>query len=204
MTRFSVKLKNILGLSYYRYELTSSNYNPTVSATNENTYTITCKVTDIFGNNISGKQLTLYKNGSSVSNATTDSNGVATWTEYSTGWGTIDYNVSNQHCYVNARGFKLFKDTMSNHRYILYANNQTRTMQLKATFNNDSIATGEQWKQTEYVGEGYRPQGQVLMSLRRLGGLELVVGTNGDIYVYNNSGGTISNFTQTVVMSWNY
>ena len=55
MTRFSIKIENILGLSYYRYELTSSTYNATIDATDD--IRITCKVTDIFGNNVNGKAM---------------------------------------------------------------------------------------------------------------------------------------------------
>lgn len=102
MTRFSVKLSNILGLSFYRYELTSSTYNPTI----DTAFTITVKVTDIFGNNISGKQLTLYHDGTSVSNQTTNSNGIATWTITPTTWGTHDFNVSNKHIQVQVDGWK--------------------------------------------------------------------------------------------------
>ena len=104
MTRFSVKLSNILGLSFYRYELTSSTYNPKI----DTAFTITCKCTDIFGNPINNKQLTLYANGTSVGNATTNSNGIATWTITPTTLGKINYNVSNAYCQVdiNDTGWK--------------------------------------------------------------------------------------------------
>ena len=104
MTRFSVKLKNILGLSYYRYELTSSTYNPTI----DTAFTITCKVTDIFGNNVSGKAVTLYHNGSSVSTQNTNSNGVATWNITPTTWGMHDFRVQNQSIQVNVDGWKQY------------------------------------------------------------------------------------------------
>ena len=106
MTTFSVKLSNILGLSFYRYELTSSTYNPTI----DTAFTITCKVTDIFGNPINNKQITLYHNGTSVSNQTTNNNGIATWTITPTTWGTHDFNVSNKHIQVDVDGWRTIAD----------------------------------------------------------------------------------------------
>lgn len=104
MTRFSIKIENILGLSYYRYELTSSTYNATINTA----FTITCKCTDVFGNNVSGKQLTLYGNGTSIGTANTDSNGIATWNISPSTLGKINYNVSNAYCQVdiNDTGWK--------------------------------------------------------------------------------------------------
>ena len=69
-------------------------------------FTITCKCTDIFGNPINNKQLTLYANGTSVGNATTNSNGIATWTITPTTWGIHDFNVSNKHIQVNVDGWR--------------------------------------------------------------------------------------------------
>ena len=102
MTRFSVKLKNILGLSYYRYELTSSTYNATI----DTAFTITCKVTDIFGNNVNNKAVTLYHDGTSVSSQNTNSNGIATWSITPSTWGIHDFNIENTHCQVNVTGWR--------------------------------------------------------------------------------------------------
>ena len=71
MLSFKVPLKQILGQAYYRYELTSSDYNPNVNST----ITITCKVRNILGIPISNKEITLYKNGIQVSNKTTNVGG---------------------------------------------------------------------------------------------------------------------------------
>lgn len=106
-TRLSVKLKNMLGLNFYRYELTSSTYNPII----DTAFTVTVKVTDIFGNNVSNKPVTLYHDGTSVSSQNTDSNGTASWTITPTTWGIHDFNVSNKHIQVNVDGWRTIQNS---------------------------------------------------------------------------------------------
>ena len=117
-TRFSVKLSNILGLSFYRYELTSSTYNATI----DTAFTITVKVTDVFGNNVNNKAVTLYHNGTSVSTQNTNSNGVATWDITPSTWGIQDFNVSNQHCYVNIDGWRTLNGSLETGTWALQRN----------------------------------------------------------------------------------
>lgn len=130
MTRFSVKLKNILGLSYYRYELTSSTYNGTI----DTAFTITCKVTDVFGNNVSSKAVTLYHNGTSVSSQTTNSNGVATWTITPTTWGTHDFNVANTHTQIQVGGWKQINTYLSD-RVVMYSDGRNGYIKVNGTFS---------------------------------------------------------------------
>lgn len=71
-----IRLEDILGVNFYQYGLTTSNTNPSVGET----ITITCTLRNAYNDIQTGKTLTLYKNGVIVNNATTNSNGVATWT----------------------------------------------------------------------------------------------------------------------------
>lgn len=75
MIKKKIKVSDILGDSYYVYELTSSNYTPTLNGT----ITITCTMKDVYGTAASGKSITLYQNGTSKGAKTTNSSGVATW-----------------------------------------------------------------------------------------------------------------------------
>ena len=79
MTSKKIKTSDILGSNYYTYELSSSNYTPSLNAT----ITITCTCKSVYGDVVGSKSLTLYKNGSSVSSQTTNSSGVATWSNIS-------------------------------------------------------------------------------------------------------------------------
>ena len=100
--RFHVPIKNILGLNYYRYELTTTNYNPTI----DSTITITCHCTNAFGNNVNGKTITLYDNGTSVGSATTE-DGIATWTITLSDWNVHHFNVSNTSLDIKAKGWRI-------------------------------------------------------------------------------------------------
>lgn len=156
MTRFSVKLKNILGLSYYRYELTSNKYNATIDATND--ITITVKVTDIFGNNVSGKAVTLYHDGTSVSTQNTNSNGVATWTITPTTWGIHDFNISNQHCQVNVQGWKEVTVTGATSYATLYVNDAERLAFFKYYRSGYNFTnTSDVELHTNVIPSDYRP-----------------------------------------------
>lgn len=108
MVDYRVKLKNILGLSYYRYELTSSNYNPKI----DSSITLTAHVTDIFGNNAASKPIQLYKNNTSMGSSfsgNTNSSGVITFTVTCSDWGVQDFSISNTHCQVNVQGWKVLQ-----------------------------------------------------------------------------------------------
>ena len=84
------------------YELVSSDYNPDI----DDTIILTCTCTNYAGQPIVNKQLTLYHNGSSVSTATTNNNGIASWNIICTKFGIRDYNVANVHCQVKVGGWK--------------------------------------------------------------------------------------------------
>lgn len=73
----SVTSSDILGNDYYNYFLTSSNYTPTLNSS----ITITCTVKNIYGDTVPNKAIQLYQNDVAIgNNATTNNNGVATWT----------------------------------------------------------------------------------------------------------------------------
>ena len=56
--------------------MSSSEYNPDINET----ITITCTCKNILGNQVSNKTLTLYEDNEILDTATTNANGVATWT----------------------------------------------------------------------------------------------------------------------------
>ena len=75
MVKKKIKVSDILGDSYYVYELSSSNYTPALNGT----ITITCTMKDVYGTVAGNKSITLYQNGTSKGAQTTNSSGVATW-----------------------------------------------------------------------------------------------------------------------------
>lgn len=79
MTQKRVKASDVIGNSYYIYTLQSSNNTPSLNST----INITCNVTDVYGQAISGKSITLYQNNTSKGAKTTDSSGNASWNNIS-------------------------------------------------------------------------------------------------------------------------
>lgn len=84
------------------YELVASNYNPDI----DDTITIECTVTDIYGNKVSGLQVSLYENNELKTSGLTDSNGKATWNITCSKFGLRDFAAGNVHCQVKVGGWK--------------------------------------------------------------------------------------------------
>ena len=89
MTIKRIQVEDVLGDKYYTYELSSSSYSPSLN----NNITITCTLKDPYGNTVPNVSLALYRNNTLIGNATTNLQGVATW--------------SNITC--NADGVQIFK-----------------------------------------------------------------------------------------------
>lgn len=79
MTQKRVKASDVIGNSYYIYTLQSSNNTPSLNST----INITCNVTNVYGQAVNGKSITLYQNNISQGAKTTDSNGNASWNSIS-------------------------------------------------------------------------------------------------------------------------
>ena len=137
MTRFTVPIKDILNLSYYRYEITPSTLNPTINTA----FTVTVTCTNVKGNAISGKELTLYYDGATQGAETTDSNGEATWTITPNSWGNHDLRVGNTHCQVEVDGVKWTdEDTQANPRWRI-GRTETKGILLLNGWQNPSSTT---------------------------------------------------------------
>jgi len=114
MVKFTVPLSDILGSAYYRYELVSSNYNPNIN----NTITITCTCKNVLGNPVSNKTVELFQNGTSIGTATTNANGIATWTITCSNWGIQHFNVENKSIDVRVTGY--IQTSANNGMYTIY------------------------------------------------------------------------------------
>ena len=198
MVKFKIPIRNILGLSFYRYELTSSTYNPQINTA----FTITCKCTDIFGNPISGKQLTLYKDGTAQTTQTTNNNGEATWNITGTTGGVNDFKVANQHCYINLTNWKTVSVTGATSYATLYVNESLRLCELEYVrdFGSADADKFYSWH-SGAIPSTYRPSAQVNGSMNQVG--TLYVDSTGEI------GGKFanawsSNRTVKGTVTWHY
>jgi hypothetical protein len=167
-------------------ELTSSTYNATI----DTAFTITAKVTDLLGDAVSGKSITLYHNGTSVSSKTTNSSGEATWTITPTTWGLHDFSINQTHCQVNVTGWRTILGSVGdsfyaqqkadNIRFVLNGWGETTT----ATTTWASFGSG-----AKYL-ENFEPKTWVVR-VNHLGNTLFRINPDGTI-AYRSLSGTVS------------
>jgi len=198
MVKFKLPIKDILGLSYYRYELSSDNYNPTYNST----ITITCNCRNIFGNKVTGKELKLYENDTLIGTETTDEDGTATFETTVTNSGIRKLNVSNENIHINVNRWKTVTLTTGSSYGTLYVNEELRMAELRYVrdFNSATADTFYAWH-TGAIPQEYRPSSQVNGSMNQVG--VLYVDSTGEI------GGKFANSwssTRTVrgTTQWHY
>lgn len=138
MVRFTVPIADILGNAYYRYEMTASNYNPTI----DSTITISVIVKNVFGNPVENKSLTLYNNGSSVGSATTNSSGVATWSVTLSDWDWHHFSCNGATLELKANGWKVVHSGGTNPYYLAYNDNFVKAYINYSTSVNWSTTVG--------------------------------------------------------------
>jgi len=199
MVKFKVALKDLLGKAYYRYELTSSHYNTTPTQTN---ITLTCTVTNIFGNPVANKELTLYYKNSIQGTATTNANGIATWTVGNLEYGINQFRVENATIIINARGWETVALNSGGTYGTLYVNKETRTCELRYTrkFSSASADTFYEWHSSA-IPYTYQPSSQVQGSFNHVGSIYVdVVGAIGGKF----SIGWSSERTVIGTVMWHY
>lgn len=91
MTIKRIQIEDVLGDKFYTYDLTSNNYSPSLN----DTITINCTLKNSYGSVIPNISLALYRNGNLVGNATTNVNGIATWSVSCVNKGLQIFSVEN-------------------------------------------------------------------------------------------------------------
>ena len=205
MVKFTVPLSDILGSAYYHYELSSSDYNPNI----DSTITITCTCKNVLGNPISNKTLELYQNDTSKGTATTNANGIATWTITCSDWGIQDFRVKNQSIQVNVTGLKAIKDsgtTWSHLTYTLYVDEANRTVNLVVISDNSmSMGTGtDNYIFTNFVPSKYRPKSNMVGIVGRYVDILLWTYSSGTVGLANKKGSVLSNYGTQGMIGWSY
>ena len=182
MVKFKVPLKDILGRAYYQYELSSSNYNPHI----DETITITCICKNILGNPIPNKELTLMMNGIEQGTSTTNELGIATWSITFRGWGNKHFYIGNATLDLMVIGWKLVETKESN-KVKVYANENMVALSIQDTFTltaNGTITIAT-------ISSMYAPNYQLTTNFHpTTHNIKTMIGTDGQIIVYNNSSAT--------------
>ena len=196
MVRFTVPIADILGNAYYRYEMTSSNYNPTI----DSTITITVVVKSVFGNPVENKSLTLYDNGSSVGSATTNSSGVATWTVTFNNWDNHHFTCNTATLDIMANGYKsIWSNATTNPTIRLYRNKNNARLYLNAHKTNFTTT----WVQ--YGSSAFMSSVAPMQAVVRLNNDATVlfsISNTGTLQWKSNTGATLNNKTVYAQIDW--
>ena len=198
MVKFKVPLKDILQNAYYQYELTSSNYNPTIN----NTITITCTCKNVRGNPIADKELELFQNGLSQGTQTTNANGIATWTLTMSNWGTQDIQVGNETISVYVTGFKKIAE---NTTYTLMVDESTRCCRIEAHRTGITIASGENFSNYGdfVIPTKYYPKSNCYSLIMRNATFLFWLWDNGS-YGVINLGNKVTGYKLAFTHEWHY
>lgn len=140
----------------WNYDLSVSDYNPTV----DSTVTVTCRVTDFYGEAVAGESVTLYCNGSSVSTSITNNQGIATWTVTVDTLGLNSFSVANSKLAINVKDkWKiLVNDGVYNIRTKDNVVRFSLALNTTTSFPTSWTAFGG-----THIPEGYGPAGSIIM-----------------------------------------
>lgn len=115
MTTYYVTSEELLGDNYLNIDIGCSSYNPTI----DGTVTVTVTVKDVYGDAVSGEEVTVTAsegnftayNGSSITGAsshtgTTNPSGQFTLTYSCSVWGLITFTAPNVSTQIKVKGYK--------------------------------------------------------------------------------------------------
>lgn len=175
MVKFKVAIKDILGKAYYHYNLGNDITNGTKGQTN----VVHCTVTNVFGNPVANKEVTLYAQGIAVSTKTTDALGYVEWQIPLDNANLRLYTVDNQTTYTNVTNGGWKSTSIPNGT--LYYNEDLRLCELRysRTFNSASVNTMYEWGQL--IPSTYRPSSIVNGSGNR-NGATISIDSDGKLY----------------------
>lgn len=182
----------------FNYNLMSDYYNVNI----DGNILISCIVTDVNGERVEGKTLTLYHNSNTVGTATTTELGVATWSVTCDTWGLQDFRVANQSIQVMVTGFKR---VLYNTTYALWVDESQHLAQLRCSRTNITITNGESFRYDDFViPSKYRPSFQCITLIFR-GAAEITnfVYDNGLVGIYN-AGTTKTGWDLDFINEWHY
>ena len=124
MVKFKVALKDLLGKAYYRYHITNSITNGSVGQTNK----IQCTVTNIFGNPVANKEVSLDAQGVDMGTQTTNALGYVEWDITLDTASLRVYRIDDHTTYttVNNGGWQVYTPKINTYTTFYY-NDDTRT-----------------------------------------------------------------------------
>ena len=187
----------------YFYDMSVSDYNPTI----DSTVTVGVFVTD--GNNspVHNHTFRLRIGDSTSVTLTTDSEGYASYTHTCSDWGVCRFSVKSYSTHINVTGQKIVKkgSNWSGVDYTLYVDEANRNATLSMTLTNKNIASGtSNYEMTGWIPSKYRPHSQKFIQGYRGNNNLFYVFYDGRIGVANLTSSTQTNVTISAQIDWNY
>ena len=210
MTQYTIYTNEIMGDSYYRVSITSSNYNPQIDVP----VTITVHVTDVYGDDVTGETIALTcssgeftaVNGSTITAAAsisgvTDASGEITATYNCSEWGIITFTSHGSNTQILVDGYRETNGTSST-TWGIYRNKTMGKLVLNG-YTLTSVGTG--WTQFGGSSANYcsdkRPNGHVSGYTDQANVLFRVAG-DGKIYYKSMTGSTITSADVYLQLLW--
>ena len=187
MVKFKIPIKDLLGRAYYHYKLGNDITNGTKGQTN----VVHCTVTNVFGNPVSNKDVTLYAQGVEVSTKTTNALGYVEWEIPLDNASLRLYTVDNQTTYtiVKNGGWNTYTPSLNSYT-TLYYNEDTRTIEFHYYRTNYNFtSTSEITLHSGLIPSAYRPKTNIICAIydvRNVGAVK----SNGDVCVTTTTSGS--------------
>ena len=175
MVKFKVPIKDLLGRAYYHYKIGNTTTNGTKGQTN----VLHCTVTNIFGNPVSDKDVTLYAQGIEVSTKKTNELGYVEWEIPLDKAGLRLYTVDNQITYTLVKNGGWKSTSITNGT--LYYNEDLRLCELRYSRTFDSATANTMYEWGQLIPSGYRPLFMTTGNGNR-NGATLIIDSDGYLY----------------------
>lgn len=198
MVKFKVALKDLLGKAYYRYHITNTITNGSVGQTNN----IQCTVTNIFGNPVANKEVSLDAQGVDMGTQTTNALGYVEWQIPLDSASLRVYRIDDHTTYTNVKngGWKTYSPAINSYT-TLYYNNDTRTVEFhyyRTSYN--FTGTSAVTLHSGAIPSAYRPKSNINLTSYNAT-IVGAVNTSGDILSATSTTGT-KNINLTAM--WHY
>lgn len=211
MTTYYVTSEELLGDNYLNIDIACSSYNPTI----DGTVTVTVTVKDVYGDAVSGEEVTITAsegnftayNGSSITGAsshtgTTNSSGQFTLTYTCSEWGLITFSANNHNTQIRVTGFKKI---VENTTYTLMVDESTRCCRIEAHRTGVTITSGQSFSgYSDFViPTKYYPKNNCYSLIMRNTTFLFWLFNNG-AYGVTNLGDTVTDYDLAFTHEWHY
>lgn len=187
MVKLKAPIKDILGKAYYRYHIINDITNGTTGQTNK----IMCTVTNIFGNPVENKEVTLTEQGVDMGTKTTNALGYVEWEIPLNTASLRVYRIDDHTTYTNVKngGWKTYSPSINSYTTFYY-NDDTRTAEFHYYRTNYSFTgTSAVTLHSGAIPSAYRPKSNIILSSYNTT-IVGAVNTNGDILSATSTTGT--------------